>query len=322
MRSPGESYASIKTKLIRWSNDRVEVTQQDVKARFSNASMKSDEAPSLFAVRLEKLYRAAYPRKNLEYNATLRTKYFDSVSSDFRNQLVSARAMSLTLTNSEIGWLTIKSLACRSETDKKKTSSANKQQSSDVWVIQPKPNSTPEGRHGCCNCETAVGGPAVTDTRSRLPGSLRDRARSRDASTDHRRESRSGERVDRPRGGSRSPFIRCSYCDISGHDERSCWRKSGRCLACGSDRHRIADCSQRRDQMDSTNNFMQRSRPGASNSANHYPIGDRASYGINCQAQKFTPDGESNSETGVIPHVKRSSTNSSPHKNCRNQGIS
>ncbi|KAL3839142.1 hypothetical protein ACJIZ3_023733 [Penstemon smallii] len=34
----------------------------------------------------------------------------------------------------------------------------------------------------------------------------------------------------------------CSFCGHPSHNEEACWKKSGRCIACGSDRHLIKDC--------------------------------------------------------------------------------
>lgn len=39
--------------------------------------------------------------------------------------------------------------------------------------------------------------------------------------------------------------VLCSYCNRLGHVRENCWRISGRCLVCGSDEHKIKDCSNR-----------------------------------------------------------------------------
>ena len=36
--------------------------------------------------------------------------------------------------------------------------------------------------------------------------------------------------------------ISCSYCGKMGHNENTCWKKTGDCLRCGSSEHRIKDC--------------------------------------------------------------------------------
>ncbi|XP_073045319.1 uncharacterized protein [Primulina eburnea] len=38
---------------------------------------------------------------------------------------------------------------------------------------------------------------------------------------------------------------KCGYCGLPNHEEEKCWRKSGKCLICGSEQHRIQDCPKR-----------------------------------------------------------------------------
>ncbi|XP_071933052.1 uncharacterized protein [Coffea arabica] len=36
--------------------------------------------------------------------------------------------------------------------------------------------------------------------------------------------------------------VTCGYCGKSNHSENECWRKSGKCLACGSTEHQLVNC--------------------------------------------------------------------------------
>nr|XP_027077041.1 uncharacterized protein LOC113700796 [Coffea arabica] len=43
-------------------------------------------------------------------------------------------------------------------------------------------------------------------------------------------------------GSAMTPQVTCRYCEKSNHSENDCWRKSGKCLACGSTEHQLANC--------------------------------------------------------------------------------
>lgn len=38
------------------------------------------------------------------------------------------------------------------------------------------------------------------------------------------------------------PGVKCNFCKKMGHDEKNCWRKTNKCLICGSSDHRVSQC--------------------------------------------------------------------------------
>ena len=42
------------------------------------------------------------------------------------------------------------------------------------------------------------------------------------------------------------PEVSCFYCKRPGHLKKDCWRLNDKCLACGSDDHRISNCTRRK----------------------------------------------------------------------------
>ena len=46
--------------------------------------------------------------------------------------------------------------------------------------------------------------------------------------------------------------VTCIFCKGPGHEEKNCWKKAGKCLACGDNNHRIAECARRRDPPSAT----------------------------------------------------------------------
>nr|XP_027086547.1 uncharacterized protein LOC113708285 [Coffea arabica] len=43
-------------------------------------------------------------------------------------------------------------------------------------------------------------------------------------------------------GSAVTPQVTCRYCGKPNHSENDCWRKFGKCLACGSTEHQLATC--------------------------------------------------------------------------------
>nr|XP_027083562.1 uncharacterized protein LOC113705852 [Coffea arabica] len=43
-------------------------------------------------------------------------------------------------------------------------------------------------------------------------------------------------------GSAVTPQVTCGYCEKLNHSENDCWRKSGKCLFCGSAEHQVANC--------------------------------------------------------------------------------
>ena len=43
-------------------------------------------------------------------------------------------------------------------------------------------------------------------------------------------------------GSAVTPQVTCRYCEKPNHSENDCWRKSRKCLVCGSTKHQLANC--------------------------------------------------------------------------------
>nr|XP_027088703.1 uncharacterized protein LOC113710054 [Coffea arabica] len=77
-------------------------------------------------------------------------------------------------------------------------------------------------------------------------------------STQKKTQSREGHngrdqpRVTPPSGQPVAPQVICGYCRKSNHTENECWKKSGKCLYCGSTEHQIANCPSIPKEGDST----------------------------------------------------------------------
>lgn len=82
----GDDYEVVKRKLLRWRKDSKETYEINSRDRFAHAKKEHDETYRLYAARLEKLFRLAYPSRSVMTSNTLRRKYFNSVPKGFRKQ--------------------------------------------------------------------------------------------------------------------------------------------------------------------------------------------------------------------------------------------
>ena len=238
MKAPGDTYESLKEKLVKWVNSRQELLRNEMRTKFKTAEIKGQESYSLYAARLENLFRSAYPRRLTENNKTLRTKYFDSVREGFRNQLQTTQAITKSLSGVDMSWSQVVAYASQYEVDNRHhPANANV---NEVWFTQSSPNiqnqnlnptSSRDVPVGPAGYERTLSGPRQPMERFRSPPGI---GRGRSAPS----RSMSRDRRD----------ITCVYCEKPGHDRADCWRRLNLCLVCGSSDHRIATCPHRRQE--------------------------------------------------------------------------
>ena len=269
-RNPGDSYQDLKRKMIEWRTRQQDLFHEDLKLQFSNARMYPEESLSLYAARLSKLFRAAYPHREHNNSTTLQQKYIKSVPSSVRSHLVSARSIQRAV-DPDSG-STFESLARKAheyevdlkifgepETDfevdltsgtgksssnvssnssrQKKASPPQRQSRYASWTQRPV-NRGGQGRETLSN---------RSGSRPSLPRGI-----DRDGSNfepiggrnfSNSQQQRSTSRLSsgaRERSQSQGKF--CNYCKLSGHVVRDCRRRLGQCFLCGSGEHRIANC--------------------------------------------------------------------------------
>ena len=135
LKVPGDSYRSLTKKLLKWRTDTKEVLESKTKYRFTKAKIQAGESLRLYAARLEKAFRLAYPSRRVEFSKTLRQKYFDTAPNAFRKQLQTARTINLTMNKSEISWSTILTLASQNDVGAEHSHGEHvDQECEQVWV--------------------------------------------------------------------------------------------------------------------------------------------------------------------------------------------
>lgn len=212
LKVPGESYRTLKEKLVRWCEASKENLTHDIRRKFEKAKMQPEESYRLYAARLEGIFRLAYPNRDPTNSGTLRRKYMQSVTKSFRKQLATARSL-MVMQGKELNWQELIVLAGRQDVEYEGTDSDTGGEPQAVWVA-----ATPEHANPRRNLPFR---PSVQDPGPRSLNRVRsDQEDSRDSLT-------------------------CHHCKIKGHIRADCMRYNKLCFVCGAKSHLMSQCPQR-----------------------------------------------------------------------------
>lgn len=244
LRVPGDSYQSLTAKLVKWRKDTAEVLEAQTKSRFTKCQMQTGETLRLYAARLEKYFRLAYPQRDIEKSKTLRKKYCNTVPQSFAKVVHSARSMHLSLVNREITWNDILALAGQHDAsgDMVRDTSEEVQLNytgEKSMMAKPGQESVTPCQGGCSRYDV------WQNSAIQQPRQASAQASSGTASP---HPLRAGQAFAGGDGSSQGRT--CYYCEKPGHIKKDCRRLLGLCLICGSDGHQIANCDKRRRMMD------------------------------------------------------------------------
>ena len=270
LRSPSDTYEIIKAKLLQWLHENRIAQSRDRKTGFSDASRQPGERIRLYAARLEKLFRVAYPSKNVQSSKTLRDKFIKTVPTALQQQIASMRNVGLALHNSEITWATIIILAGVFDTEH-----------------QVAVNHAPVVN--VANVGNASYRPVSTDAVTQYDAGNFEYVTSKNRQS----RPRSRERTPvRDRSSSSSRNKTCFYCKKVGHIRSECRKLKGLCLVCGSPDHKLSQCPSRKASLQSGERVL--SQVNKSSSAPYVP---------NINATSFDPRNPSGSNH--IPDLSR-----------------
>ena len=204
--------------------------EQNTRTRFKDAKMLKEESCRLYAGRLEKLYRFAYPQKSNKIitSKTLQRKFIETVPEEFSGQLKTARAFNKTMKSCELSWTDMLTLASQYDADSKsyKNKATN---NNEIWLAY-RPDQKPDDQNVRTSSRSSP-----PDNPKTSSSSIGDQPRSAPPNS---RTSSSGNKIDK----------RCFYCDKVGHFKSECRRFLRQCLICSSPDHRAYQCPDRREE--------------------------------------------------------------------------
>ena len=150
----GMSFKEVKDALLGWASTQEKHRDQDAKNAFSTARVRNNETLGRFCLRLESLFKLAYPRKvqYMEKSSTLRKKLLDSVDPTFKAELRTAQLVHESMAqlgqtghtrsgDYELSWTAIKALAVRYDSNMQLDESNR-----EVWRARYQDNRWPRAR--------------------------------------------------------------------------------------------------------------------------------------------------------------------------------
>ena len=104
LRCPGESWDSLRDKLLEWLETSKERMEKEAKRTFSEARRRNDESIRLYAARLQKLYNVAYPARhtNGSRRKLLCDKFLNTIPGRLREQIRNTEATRKSLIKDQI----------------------------------------------------------------------------------------------------------------------------------------------------------------------------------------------------------------------------
>ena len=207
---PEQKYRKMKSHLANWHEEAKERITSSRRSQYRNAKMLPGEGLKIFSTRLANLYRLAYPHRGLD-------------GKDLKRQLLS----------------TIPSVAAEIlERDLALVRATTGRQNTWGDVLRLLEIQDESSRRGVASHQTPLRNSAHSWT------GVVGRNLAMKVETVHQSKRDSQRLSTLPQIGSRSPGrIRCHWCKRPGHEYKYCRRRLNQCLRCGSESHKVSDCS-------------------------------------------------------------------------------
>ena len=274
----GDSYDSVVDRLLVWVTDREGLHQEDAVHRFTEAVMKRGETVSRYAIRLEGLFRKAYPLRRAQDSKALRKKFKATVPADFQRHLLTMESVQHTMHHNDLSWNSILGITS------KYAGTSKGEVGDEVWVAQqseplraarPRPGLQESDQWGARHQEdlppTNRGRPARNwGTRSQSRGRRPVLSRPNNIAVGSRsghgpvEASVSSAPAAPPAQGAPPPVVPdgsspegtapgvasiadqypCAHCGYESHSRRTCMRYNRLCWHCGESGHFMQDCKQ------------------------------------------------------------------------------
>lgn len=230
-------YSDIKPLLLDWYRKERPSALRKYESDFADASMKSDETLTIFAMRLEKLSEKVF-RDEWERERRLCRRYWEAVPEAFSRVLAeSERNLALTTDRKKLGWSTMKRLAEAEDRRAKRFKSRQPQ----GFEASRLPQHADYEYQRECMMTGPQGLPSQKSSWRRG-----DTNQYRDSGMDPNRPApRGNTNGNKGEASWKSKGFEervCHWCGRLGHLEPDCWRKNGCCQFCGSAEHTSSNC--------------------------------------------------------------------------------
>ena len=287
LRAVDDSYREIKSKLLDWYDNSKEVRKKKNRKKFKNAGYTAGDSFYLFAVKLESLFKLAYPRHDVAHSQTLRENYLSAIPKSFRREL-KAQISTYKLNDKRVPWAIIKKCAnlkdLEGENDSELEIVESNSNDREIIINVGQAGDYRENRMAV-DQRRPISSRQFTNSNNRFYSGQFDSRRGRVGEECHReglknlrRDTTQGDtrnrssRFDSSRGEAgedafdggqdmtRGRIVRavpeniktlstkCNYCGRIGHLQRDCRTKSGACFICGQDGHFFRNCARNQNR--------------------------------------------------------------------------
>ena len=220
------SYQELKSKLVVWYTDNQEIRSRKCRKKFENAQIKANESVYLYSVRLESLFRVAFPSHSVKRSRTLLSKFKSSIPNSTKHNLKST-IMHNKMRDKEITWKEVQKWARLQDIEEESNDEINKQVKEVTINMSDSPQLRPQSNRQPGNINSSKN----QVNRSRQPTTSHIRANSRN------RQNWLSTNIQR------YPYnAKCPVCHRFGHDSSNCRTRRRECFICGDPQHFIKDC--------------------------------------------------------------------------------
>lgn len=119
MRDVDDTYEDAKEKLVEWYDNMKEMRKNKNKMKFRNVKYVKGETLYLYSLRVEKLFKIAYPKHAMNTSQSLQERFIATIPKTAKG-MMTAQVMSYKMKDRRISWKEIKKLARYYDLEKQK----------------------------------------------------------------------------------------------------------------------------------------------------------------------------------------------------------
>lgn len=260
VRDSGDTYDELKEKLLEWNANFEEIRKKKNKQKFQRATYVKNESLSLYCSRLERLFRLAYPSKDIQTSKTLLDKYCDTIPKKMR-KLLKSRICDHKYLDEKVKWAMIKKWARTQDVERDLEEDEDEVEDKEIIIsigseinntrrYQEKKTKDVSTQYSTIEFKPFTGKVYVPEEYSpayepRQVGYNR-RSENQWRGGGRGQWSYGGgnryPRFNRPSEQLRQRSVTCYHCGKWGHVQRDCNERRSECFVCGSVDHFARDC--------------------------------------------------------------------------------
>ena len=225
-----DSYSEIKKKLLKWYDNTKSLRKETRRQNFKESQLHPGEQLYMFSVRMEKMFKLAYPKEDHQKSKKLIERFTTSLPKHLAKPFA-AMILDCKVKYQKPKWADIQRLATLKDIEymksKKSVASNNNNDDTEITI------NIGQGSTNFSSERSQVGG---------VPFHRKPRGNNDRQHNSQNKQLASSQRDNR--SWSRDP---CSYCNFRTHDYENCRLRLGLCFHCGKKGHQKVECPDLRE---------------------------------------------------------------------------